>query len=55
MTQTRVNDASPVEVRDLVKRYGARNAVDRVDLSVESGDVYGFLGPNGGSLVHRKD
>jgi ABC-2 type transport system ATP-binding protein len=37
----------PVEVRGLVKRYGALVAVDAVDLTVETGDVYGFLGPNG--------
>ena len=39
--------AVPVEVRGLVKRYGAAAAVDRVDLTVEQGDIYGYLGPNG--------
>jgi ABC-2 type transport system ATP-binding protein len=63
MAQTGVNPSRPVEVRSLVKSYGARNAVDRVDLTVESGDVYGFLGPNGAGktttlrmllgLIHR--
>jgi ABC-2 type transport system ATP-binding protein len=37
----------PVEVRGLVKRYGALAAVDGVDLTVNAGDVYGYLGPNG--------
>jgi ABC-2 type transport system ATP-binding protein len=37
----------PVEVRGLVKRYGEIVAVDRVDLRVHPGDVYGYLGPNG--------
>jgi len=37
----------PVEARGLVKRYGEIVAVDRVDLTVETGDVYGYLGPNG--------
>src|SRR3954467_9249609 len=37
----------PVEVRGLVKRYGAITAVDHVDLTVNAGDVYGYLGPNG--------
>jgi len=36
-----------VQARGLVKRYGAVMAVDHVDLTVERGDVYGFLGPNG--------
>jgi ABC-2 type transport system ATP-binding protein len=37
----------PVEVRGLVKQYGAIRAVDSVDLTVEAGDIYGYLGPNG--------
>ncbi len=38
---------APVEARGLVKRYGDIVAVDHVDLTVQSGDVYGYLGPNG--------
>lgn len=37
----------PVEVRGLVKRYGHLAAVAGVDLTVHTGDVYGYLGPNG--------
>lgn len=33
--------------RALTKRYGKRNAVDSVSISVRRGDIYGFLGPNG--------
>ena len=29
------------------KSYGSINAVDKIDLSIESGKVFGFLGPNG--------
>src|SRR3954454_13357524 len=47
MTELGVGELRPVEVRGLVKRYGRLTAVDEVDLTVESGDVYGFLGPNG--------
>lgn len=36
-----------LKVTGLTKRYGARTAVDTLDLQVEVGDVYGFLGPNG--------
>ncbi|MGH3425046.1 MAG: ABC transporter ATP-binding protein [Nocardioidaceae bacterium] len=40
-----------VEARGLSKRYGGGSggttAVDRIDLSVYRGEVYGFLGPNG--------
>jgi ABC-type multidrug transport system ATPase subunit len=37
-----------VETRDLGKRYGERVvAVDRLNMRVRRGEVYGFLGPNG--------
>jgi ABC-2 type transport system ATP-binding protein len=47
MTRDHINESRPVEVRGLIKQYGSFVAVDRVELTVESGDVYGFLGPNG--------
>jgi ABC-2 type transport system ATP-binding protein len=31
----------------LTKRYGATLAVDRLNLRIQPGEVYGFLGPNG--------
>jgi ABC-2 type transport system ATP-binding protein len=40
-------DDPPIEARALVKRYRDIAAVDRVDLTVRTGDIYGFLGPNG--------
>ncbi len=36
-----------IEVRDLVKSYGAHRAVDGVSLSVHPGEFFGLLGPNG--------
>lgn len=36
-----------IEVKNLVKRYGARSAVDHLSFTVEDGQVFGFLGPNG--------
>ena len=36
-----------IRTRGLVKRYGGVTAVAGIDLDVESGDSYGFLGPNG--------
>ena len=36
-----------VEARALVKTYGDVEAVRRVDLRVDAGEVFGFLGPNG--------
>lgn len=36
-----------IEVKGLVKNYGAKRAVDNVNFSVKRGDILGFLGPNG--------
>jgi ABC-type multidrug transport system ATPase subunit len=36
-----------IRTRVLTKRYGELRAVDGVDLDVQEGDVYGFLGANG--------
>jgi ABC-2 type transport system ATP-binding protein len=36
-----------IEVQDLTKRYGEFVAVDNISFSVSSGEVFGFLGPNG--------
>src|SRR6202000_2898268 len=36
-----------IDVHGLTKRFGAKVAVDHVDIAVPSGEVWGFLGPNG--------
>ena len=36
-----------IEVQNLVKMYGKHMAVDHLSFTVEKGQVYGFLGPNG--------
>jgi len=36
-----------IEIKNLVKFYGRRKAVDGLNLSVEEGDIFGFVGPNG--------
>ena len=36
-----------IRTRALTKRYGELRAVDAIDLEVDEGDVYGFLGANG--------
>jgi ABC-2 type transport system ATP-binding protein len=36
-----------IEVKGLIKTYGAKRAVDGVSFSVNRGDILGFLGPNG--------
>ena len=48
-TNAALHDGAPpaVATRDLVKHYGDVEAVRGVDLSVATGEVFGFLGPNG--------
>jgi ABC-2 type transport system ATP-binding protein len=36
-----------IELRGLAKSYGATRALAGVELSVDSGQIFGFLGPNG--------
>ena len=36
-----------VTIKGLSKRYGKINPVNRLNLSVPEGVIYGFLGPNG--------
>jgi ABC-type multidrug transport system ATPase subunit len=40
-------DSAPVVTSGLTKRFRRQIAVDRIDLEVPDGAVYGFLGPNG--------
>lgn len=36
-----------LECRNLTKRYGNKTALDKVNISLESGKIIGLLGPNG--------
>ncbi|HET8570584.1 MAG TPA: ATP-binding cassette domain-containing protein, partial [Candidatus Limnocylindria bacterium] len=42
-----MSDQPVIVVRDLVKKYGAVEAVRGIDLEVRKGEIFGFLGPNG--------
>jgi len=42
-----MSDGIAIETHDLTKTFGAFTAVDRVDLTVRRGEIYGLLGPNG--------
>jgi ABC-2 type transport system ATP-binding protein len=39
--------APAIDVRGMTKRFGKRTAVDGISLQVRSGEIHGFLGPNG--------
>ncbi len=36
-----------LEIKGLVKKFGKFTAVDRLDMSVPKGSIFGFVGPNG--------
>lgn len=36
-----------IQTESLVKTYGKQNAVDNISISVEEGEIFGFLGTNG--------
>ncbi len=36
-----------IEVKNLVRQFGAQRAVDDISFSFESGNIFGFIGPNG--------
>ncbi|WP_034160805.1 ABC transporter ATP-binding protein [Sphingomonas sp. ERG5] len=47
MSHLSKNDAPAIETYGLGKRFGGQWAVDAIDLRVEPGEIYGFLGCNG--------
>ncbi|HSD57753.1 MAG TPA: ATP-binding cassette domain-containing protein, partial [Methanotrichaceae archaeon] len=40
-------DGSAISMHGLTKKFGDLTAVDRVDLDIEKGELFGLLGPNG--------
>lgn len=49
VTPPQASTAGPfaIETRDLVRRFGEMAAVDRLNLHIRQGIIYGLLGPNG--------
>jgi ABC-2 type transport system ATP-binding protein len=47
MSPERPPDGPAIETTDLTKWFGDVLAVDGLDLEIDRGEVYGFLGPNG--------
>lgn len=42
-----MSSASAIEIQQVTKTFGSQVAVNRLDLQVPSGSIYGFIGPNG--------
>ena len=45
--QEQEHHGAAVEVRDLVRQFGAFTAVDHINFEVQRGEIFGLLGPNG--------
>ncbi|MDQ2994593.1 MAG: ABC transporter ATP-binding protein, partial [Pseudomonadota bacterium] len=43
-----MKDVYAIDVQNLSKKFGSLVAVDDVSLQVKQGEIFGFLGPNGG-------
>ena len=43
-----------IEIQHLTKRYGEHLAVSDLSFTVDSGQIYGFLGPNGREIHHHE-
>src|SRR6202049_4989350 len=46
-SRLRSNVAEAIVAQQLTKRFGEREAVRNLSLSIEQGSIFGFLGPNG--------
>ena len=42
-----MNGQTVIETQDLTKVYGEQTAVNRLNLKIQQGEIFGFLGPNG--------
>jgi ABC-2 type transport system ATP-binding protein len=42
-----MQSSSAIEIEQVTKTFGSQVAVNRLDLQVPSGSIYGFIGPNG--------
>ncbi len=46
-TTKSASESAMIETRELTKMYGELYALNRLNLTLHKGDVYGFIGPNG--------
>src|SRR5829696_10208148 len=42
-----MTDGLAIDVRGMTKKFGDRTVVNHIDLQVRTGEIFGFLGPNG--------
>ena len=42
-----MSNHAPIVAENLVRHFGDVHAVNGIDLTVNAGEIFGFLGPNG--------
>ncbi|MDM5143687.1 Ribosome-associated ATPase [Lactococcus lactis] len=42
-----------IEIRELTKMYGKQYALNHLSLTIPEGQIFGFLGHNGGREIHN--
>ncbi|MDB6151798.1 MAG: ABC-type multidrug transport system, ATPase component, partial [Chthoniobacteraceae bacterium] len=42
-----MSEGFAIDVQGMTKRFGDRTVVNKINLQVRAGEIYGFLGPNG--------
>lgn len=47
LSRDSVRNGIVIQTRELTRRFGRLAAVDRLDLEINRGEIFGFLGPNG--------
>ena len=47
MIGSATNMTDAIQLTGVTKRFREQTAVDRLDLTVPTGSIYGFIGPNG--------
>ena len=40
-----------LDIKNVSKHFGGLKAVDQLDLTIEKGQIYGLIGPNGAGTV----
>ena len=36
-----------LKTTDIVKKYGTKTVLDKINMNINKGDIYGFIGKNG--------
>ena len=45
--------SGPIIIRDLYKKYADNYALNGLNLTIDTGQIYGILGPNGNLLAEQ--